>query len=211
MELHPRHISVAADWAISVAARVDLSAWDVAPVGQWSPRRTIDHLVDVMCLYSAYVARRADGRVSPPRNGDASAERPALLDALRSTAAVLVVALAAMGERDRAFHPSGVADRSGWIGMACTELLVHGGDIAGPAAAIAEAATDLDPLAHAVVDRVLPWTPREGSGWQRLMWATGRSSLGARPPADDQWWWHSAPLAEWDGTPHRRSTPPQWA
>jgi hypothetical protein len=106
------------------------------------------------------------------------------------------------------FHPSGFADRTGWIGMACTELLAHAYDIATEA----EIPIDRPPddLAGSIVERVLPWSPKEGTGWERLLWATGRAALGAQPPQDSDWWWQSAPLAEWDGKPRRRSTPPQW-
>ena len=27
---------------------------------------------------------------------------------------------------------------------------------------------------------------------------------------DADWWWQSAPLAEWDGAPRRRTSPPPW-
>ncbi len=92
--------------------------------------------------------------------------------------------------------------------MACTELLVHGYDIA--AVALPSCPPPGDRLAAAVVERVLPWTPREGSGWARLLWATGRAPLGGRPPQEADWWWQSAPLVEWDGQPRRRDAPPQW-
>ena len=29
-------------------------------------------------------------------------------------------------------------------------------------------------------------------------------------PSDPGWWWQSAPLAEWDGKPRRRTSPPRW-
>ena len=92
--------------------------------------------------------------------------------------------------------------------MACTEILVHTEDATG--AGVTSASTLPIALADAVVDRVLPWAPRDGTGWERLMWATGRASLGGRPPEPADWWWQSAPLAEWDGKPRRRTSPPQW-
>jgi hypothetical protein len=126
---------------------------------------------------------------------------------LASATAILVRLLDGMTDRDRAYHPSGLADQTGWIGMACTELLVHGHDLAiGAGVDISGPAV----LADAVVNRVLPWAPPEDDGWARLLWATGRRSLGQRPPAGDDWWWQSAPLIDWDGQPRRRDAPPQW-
>ena len=125
--------------------------------------------------------------------------------ALRAGTATLVAVLSAMTDEERAFHPSGNADRTGWIGMACTELLVHGADIATLAGLPINPPND---LADSVVDRVLPWTPREGTGWDRLLWATGRAALGARLLHGADWWWQSAPLEEWDGTPNLRTAPP---
>jgi len=207
MDLEPRHVTEAAAWTIDVVHRVDDARWDVVDDGAWSTRRTVDHLVDVLVLYSSYVARRATGRLEPPRDGQPSASRAHLTSALTSTAAVFEQVLASLAPKERAFHPSGSADRSGWIGMACTELLVHGADISR----LAEVAVQPpEALAAATVDRVLPWAPATGTGWQRLLWATGRSPLAAMPAAGPDWWWQSAPLAEWDGRPRRRDTPPQW-
>jgi hypothetical protein len=183
----------------------DLGGERSAAVG-WTPRRTVDHLIDTAFLYSAYVARRATARLPPPRNGDPSLVGSDLVDALVSGMAILVSTLDGMDDGERAFHPSGLADRSGWIGMACTEVLVHTAD-AVPGAAADPA---MDPLAGQVVDRVLPWAPGDYPGWDRLLWATGRADLGHRPPEPDDWWWQSAPLREWDGQPRRRTAPPQW-
>lgn len=184
------------------------SRWSEQPAGSsWTVRRTVDHLADAMWLYAACIGRRATSRVSPPRNGDAHAETRQLIDACVSGALVVMRLLAQVEDDERIFHPSGLADRSGWIGMACTELLVHTLDATGDQSPLPDRLVD---LANRVTDRVLPWTPAAGSGVARLMWATGRRPLDGLPPQPADWWWHSAPLTEWDGDAHRRSAPPQW-
>ncbi len=209
MELTPSHVEEAAAWSATQFSAVPADRWLASdPAHPWSPRRTLDHLVDTLFLYSAYVARRAEGRLGVPRDGDASATTEGLLDALASGAAVLTRLLQGLALHERAFHPSGSADRSGWVAMACTELLVHTDDACRPAGG--RPPTRLDDLADAVVDRAFPWAPRQGGGWDRLLWATGRAALGRHPAEGADWWWHPAPLGEWDGTPHRRSAPPQW-
>jgi hypothetical protein len=208
VELTPGDVSTAAQWVASTSFRVPEHRWNEAGLGTWSPRRTLDHLVDAMLLYSAYVATRARDRITPPRNGDPNATPGELVSALRSGASILESLLHAMPDEIQVFHPSGNADRTGWIGMACTELLVHGFDIATASGVPIDAPGEQ--LARAVVERVLPWSPPEGTGWTRLLWATGRAFLGTRPPQDADWWWQSAPLSEWDGQPRRRDAPPQW-
>jgi hypothetical protein len=202
--LTPDDLRAAAGWAGRRFAVLPDDAWD-QPAPDWTPRRTLDHLVDTMELYAAYVATRAAGRLAPPRDGDPGASRAELLAQLALSAEKLAALLDRMADGERAFHPSGLADRTGWVGMACTELLVHTRDAAGPDPD--DAAQDL--LAGRVVDRVLPWTP-PGDGWGRLLQATGRAALGDVPAAGADWWWQSAPLAEWDGRPRRRTSPPQW-
>ncbi|MGY1616348.1 DinB family protein [Geodermatophilus sp. SYSU D00691] len=202
--LTPDDLRTAAAWAgrrFALLPDADLAP----PAPGWTARRTLDHLVDTMELYAAHVGTRATGRLPPPRDGDPGAGRAELAAQLALPAEELARLLDGMGDDERAFHPSGRADRTGWVGMACTELLVHTRDACGPDPVDAA----LEPLAAAVVDRVLPWTP-PGAGWARLLQATGRAPLGDVPPADADWWWQSAPLAEWDGAPRRRTSPPQW-
>jgi hypothetical protein len=209
MELTPSRVREAGEWSAMQWSALPDQRWSsTGPNGSWSPRRTLDHLVDTLFLYSAYVARRAVGRLLVPRNGDPAATTDGLLDALASGTAVLTRLLEDLGDHERAFHPSGMADRAGWVAMACTELLVHTDDACRPPGG--RPPTQLDDLADDVVDRVFPWAPPEGNGWDRLLWSTGRAPLGGHEPPEADWWWQSAPLSEWDGTPHRRSTPPQW-
>jgi hypothetical protein len=200
--LEPDDVRTATVEAVRRFAALPAQAW-AQPAPDWTPRRTLDHLVDALALYAAYVGARANGRLVPPRDGDPAAPVDRLLVDLAAAGDRLAGLLAAMGDGERAFHPSGLADRTGWIGMACTELLVHTWDATGAAA------VELEPLAAAVVDRMLPWAP-PGDGWGRLLQATGRAALGSVPPARADWWWQSAPLAEWDGQARRRTAPPQW-
>lgn len=209
MELATNDLTQCAKWAAERWSALPGNRWDATDTRvEWTPRRTLDHLVDSMLLYSAYVAMRARSRVSPPRNGDPAAAPAALIDAFGSGIAILTRLLDGFSDDERAFHPSGLADRSGWIGMACTEILVHTEDAIGAV----DTPKEHFPLAlaDAVVDRVLPWVPRDGNGRERLLWPTGRAPLGGRPPEPADWWWQSAPLTEWDGEPRRRTSPPQW-
>ena len=209
MNLVPSDLTTASRWAAREFERLPPTRWDaISSDIEWTVRRTVDHLADTMLLYSAYVARRARDRVFPPRNGDASASNPELINAFESGAAVLERLLGDFGAHERAFHPSGLADLTGWIGLACTEIIVHTSDACGRnTGAIPH---EIDVIAGATVDRVLPWTPLDGSGVERLLWATGRAFLGELPPEPSDWWWHSAPLSEWARSPHRRSAPPEW-
>jgi hypothetical protein len=206
--LRPHDVRTAADWVGAVLQLVPDDRWTVSVANAWSPRRTLDHVVDVMVLYSGYIATSATARIAAPRNGDPAATPLELIAALHTTSSILTTVLDAMPDDARAFHPSGEADRTGWIAMACTELLVHGHDIA--IATRVEAPRPDDRLADAVVERSLPWTASGHPGWARLLWATGRAALGRQPPQGSDWWWHSAPLSEWDGQVCRRSAPPQW-
>jgi hypothetical protein len=204
--LEPAHLRGAAAWSAARFGRLpatDDTAWAVSsPV--WSRRRTLDHLVDTLELYAAAVRQRV--WPAPPRDGDPRATPAELLTELARAADRLGDLLEELPDGERAEHPSGRADRAGWVGMACTELLVHTWDALGPGVVDAGSRH----LAEAVVDRVLPWAPAHPDGWVRLLQVTGRAPAGDLGPAGSDWWWQSAPLAEWDGRPRVRTRPPQW-
>src|SRR5215208_2937045 len=56
---------------------------------EWDCRRTLDHIVDTLFLYAAYLASRGRECLSPPRNGDPSASPAQLLATVAVAAAVL--------------------------------------------------------------------------------------------------------------------------
>jgi hypothetical protein len=108
---------------------------------------------------------------------------------------------------NRAWHPSGLADTSGWAGMAVTELLVHGHDVAR---ALNVDLSLPEQVCRRTLARVFPWVSLNlGTPDALLLAVTGRATVQGIPN-DPDWWWQSAPLAEWDGKPRRRTAPPRW-
>jgi hypothetical protein len=184
----------------------DAPGWAaVAAPTSWTAARTVDHVVDTLLFYAGQVARRAVGRHPPVRDGG-DGPVSALLDRTTTAAHVLAGQLRDLGT-GRAWHPSGMADAAGWAGMAVTELLVHGHDAARAHGA------DLvlpDALCARTVARVFPWVDlRAGRPPTLLLAVTGRLRVEG-VAHDPDWWWQSAPLAEWDGRPRRRTVPPGW-
>ncbi len=171
----------------------------------WTAARTVSHIVDALLNYAEQVARRADHQLPVLRNGRA-APPSEQLDNSMTAAHVLAGLLRDLGP-GRAWHPSGLADASGWVGMAVTELLVHGHDVA--------CALEVDlslpgQVCERTLLRVFPWVPLDLGPPEILLFAaTGRATV-QDIPNDPDWWWQSAPLAEWDGKPRQRTAPPRW-
>ena len=174
---------------------------------EWDCRRTLDHIVDTLFLYTAYLDSRARERLDPPRNGDPTASPERLLTLVDTAAAMLAELASAAPEGTRAFHPAGMANVSGWIGMGCTEMLIHTDDIAQ---GLGLTFRPPDDLSARIVARLFPWAPADGDPWASLRWAAGRAALPDRERLGPDWYWHCAPLAEWDGTVKKRTAPPAW-
>ena len=174
----------------------------------WDCRRTLDHIVDTLVLYTAYLGSRATGRLDPPRNGDPAASPAQLIPLVDAAAAVLAELARAAPPGTRAFHPAGMADVTGWLGMACEEVLLHTDDIAQ---GLGLAFRPPDDLAARIRARIFPWAPADADPWAALRWAAGRAPLPGHARLGPDWWWHCAPLSEWDGTIKKRTTPPAWS
>src|SRR5215207_1036636 len=161
----------------TLATALDRDWSDPAGGLEWDCRRTLDPIVDTLFLYAAYLATRGTERLSPPRNGDPSASPAQLLATVGTAAAVLTELARAAPPGTRAFHPAGMADVSGWIGMSCEEILLHTDDIAR--------GLDLpyrppDDLSSRILASLFPWAPSDIDPWNGLRWATGRAALPDR-------------------------------
>ncbi|HYO35751.1 MAG TPA: maleylpyruvate isomerase N-terminal domain-containing protein [Geodermatophilus sp.] len=180
--------------------------WDTpAAPTTWTAARTLGHIADALVFYAGQVACRADRRLPALRDGRDAPPGEQLAD-VGTAAHVLAGQLRDLGD-GRAWHPSGLADATGWAGMAVTELLVHGHD----AARALHVPLSLPPdVCARTLARVFPWVGAEDAPPPaRLLAVTGRADLPG-VPHDPDWWWQSAPLAEWDGRPRRRTAPPAW-
>lgn len=211
LELTPEDLTRAAAISRAALAPAVERDWSVA-AGDLarSCRRTLDHIVDTLLLYTGLFATRATGRIPFVRDGDPNRTVPELLGTMGTAATILAEVCRAAPPDARGFHPAGMADASGFVGMACQEILDHTYDISlglglpfhpGDEALIAR-----------IVARIFPWAPADAAPWDALRWAAGRIALPSHPRLDANWWWHCAPLSEWDGTIKRRTaeTPPAW-
>jgi hypothetical protein len=206
--LRPDDLLTAAAACRAVLAPALDRDWEVpAREMEWSCRRTLDHIADALLLYAAHLATRATDRRTPPRNGDPAATPAHLLTAVESAAAILAAVVHAAPADARGFHPAGMADPSGFVAMGCEEILCHTWDIAE---GLGVPFAGPDALAGRIVTRMFPWAPTDVPSWDALRWAAGRLALPGRPRLGPDWFWHCAPLAEWDGTIRQRTAPPTW-
>ncbi len=198
----------AAAWARDTLAPAEASDWEArAGEPEWTCRRTLDHMANTSIFYATALANRATGPMPKVRNGDAGAPVRILLEIVPAAAGILAEVARAAPADARGWHPAGIADAEGFCAMGADEILVHTADIASGLG------VDFDPpveLCARVGARLFPWAPVGADPWASLWWANGRAPLDERPRLDPDWYWHCAPLSEWDGTVKRRSTPPGW-
>jgi hypothetical protein len=200
-------VVVAAEALLPLGERADKNpVWQlVAAPTSWTVAHTVEHVADALVFYAGQVARRADRRLPVLRDGRV-APPSEQLDNVLTAAHLLTGQLRDLGGA-RAWHPSGQADAAGWVGMAVTELLVHGTDAARATHVELELPGE---VCVRTVARVFPWIdPSLASPAELLLAVTGRLAVPG-VPSDPDWWWQSAPLQEWDGTPRRRDSPPGW-
>jgi hypothetical protein len=175
------------------------SDWSMTAAGdlEWDVRTTIAHVCDAVGWYAAHLAAESRRRLRFDFAVHRDASNIELLDVLGAAAATLALVATAAGPNARGFHNAGMADTSGFIAMACDEILVHcwdsaygfGSDFAPPVK-----------LAEHTLRRLFPWAPTSGQPWATLLWANGRIGLPERPRLSGDWVWHCPPLDEWDGT-----------
>jgi hypothetical protein len=174
---------------------------------EWDCRRTLDHVGDALAFYAAHLATRTTERLSSVRDGDQTVSVAQLLRSVESLAAVLARVAEASPPGTRAYHPAGMADAEGFLAMGCDEILVHTQDIALGLGVAWEPPAD---LCARVLARLFPWAPRDVEPWPALLWANGRAALPGLDRLGTDWYWHCAPLDEWDGTVKKREAPRAW-
>jgi hypothetical protein len=207
--MRPEDLELAAAFVHATLMPAVDADWSV-PAGdlRWSCRRTLDHIVDCHFFYAQHLASRSIERLSSIRDGDASVGIEGALTSVRGGAAILAAVATAAPPDARAYHPAGLADPEGFLGMGADETLIHAWDIAQGLGIAFEPPRE---LAAPVLDRLFPWAPADADPWEALLWSNGRIALGDRPRQDEHWYWHCAPLDEWTGEVARRVEPPGWA
>jgi Mycothiol maleylpyruvate isomerase N-terminal domain len=202
-ELAPDDLRQLADLCAQTLASLPEDGWESPVPGlEWSAYETLFHLMRVPLNYASHLATRA---VSPipfrigslvERSDGSPAGALTTIAAMRTFCFVLADVVEAAPPGTRAFHQAGRADRSGFIAMACDELLIHTDDILRSTESYFQPPED--PVAR-VLARLFPWAPTDVDPWKALRWANGREEL--RPPhgrLGPDWTWHCAPLEEWD-------------
>ena len=164
-----------ADWDVE-AGSLEWSCWEVAA-----------HVAHDLMTYAAQLMARRTSRYLPMRLVVTPGTSPdAVMEVVRASGRLLSSAVSAAGADARAWH-WGMSDASGFAAMGIGEVLVHTFDIA---VGLGVGWRPPDDLAGLVVARLLPDAP-SGAGGDVLLWATGRSPLGAQPPATS-WKWKAA-------------------
>jgi Mycothiol maleylpyruvate isomerase N-terminal domain len=208
--LHPDDLRNTADLCAETLSAVAGGDWDVPVPGlEWSAGETLFHMARVPLNYAAHLATRAGSPTSfrigslIERSDNSPAGPSTVIAAMRAFSWILADVATAAPPQTRAFHQAGMADRSGFLAMACDELIVHTDDIARSFGLSFD--PPREPVARAVA-RLFPWAPADVEPWVALRWANGREGLPPpRGRLGPDWIWHCAPLEEWDGTIPRMS------
>ena len=197
----PDDLRKAAAIAREALSQVADDAWDVMPPRMtWTRKATIIHTIGAMHFYSTGLAsgsREPPATFRPDPARIDTADLPALVT---SGAAILARVAEASPHGTRGFHPAGSPDPEGYLAMGCVEILMHAWDTVNGTPGSIEAADD---MSERIVRRLFPWSATGASGWQALLFETGRGELEGRESPGDMWMWHNAPLDEWDGKVRR--------
>ena len=172
--------------------------WSV-PAGrlEWDCDFTITHMAAACTKYTVYLASRSTRFIAVRVDRWPNATQTERLDAIVGVAHALANVAAATPPDSRAYHATGMFDADGYVAMACSEVLVHGHDIA---TGLGLPIDPPDDLCGAMVGRLAPWLAGGESAWPAFLWHAGRIDLPGRESHDDDTWTLlRGPLSEWDG------------
>lgn len=169
--------------------------WGVPVPGlDWTARTTAEHLVDVLGFYTLHLASGTARRLRIDVRCHEGCPNTEVVETLDELSRGLAAVAAVTAPEVRAFHVHGPADVSGFLALACAELLVHTHDILrGLDATLPPEPT----IAGRLRERLLPHAPDETPPWPTLLWATGRGSLPGYPDVGDDWVYHATPPEDW--------------
>ena len=163
----------------------------------WDVRTTLAHVSDALGWYTAHLAVNGPARLRVDFRVHDDATNAEVLEVLVAAAAMLAQVAMTAPPDARAYHSAGMADVTGFLGMGCDEVLVHGWDACR---GLGSQFVVPPGLADRVLRRLFPWAPTGVAPWPALLWANGRIDLpGRRSRLGPEWRWHCAPLDEWDG------------
>lgn len=168
--------------------------WSVPVPGlDWTVRATAEHVVDALGFFTLHLASSTARRLRIDVRCHEGCSNIEVVEALVELSHGLAAIAAVTAPDVRAFHFHGPADASGFLALACAELLVHTHDILrGLDATLPPEPT----IAGRVRERLLPHAPDETPPWETLLWATGRGSLTGHPDVGDDWVFHPTPSEE---------------
>lgn len=174
----------AADLALAVEAMITVLVpaqdldWQVAAGDlEWSCWVTAAHIAHDLLAYASQLSARPKHAYLPlDLVVRAGAPVPAVLEAVRSCAGLLAMALRAAGPDARAWH-WGLTDRTGFAALGLTGVLVHTWDITR---GLGVPWDPPRPLAALVLRRLFCQAPA-GDPSEVLLWSTGRLALPDRP------------------------------
>ncbi len=107
-----------------------------------------------------------------------------LLRLVEAAGATCATVLDATPADARAFHHSGIWDTSGFVAMACLEVIVHTGDVTIGLDIPFDPPRD---VCRRTLDRLCPSAPRDEDPWTVLWWATGRGELAGHHRLGSDW------------------------
>ncbi len=152
----------------------------------WTCRETAAHVADTFFAVAAQlVAQPEQDWVPAEVRTDPAATPDLLLRAIDACARLLRSAVTTAEPGLRAWHPTGVADLSGWVAMATVDGLVHTWDLT---AALGRPWLPSAELAGFAVERLFPERPDHDDPGTLLLWCTGRIALPDHPRRSE-WKW----------------------
>ena len=151
---------------------------------EWSCRDTAAHIADALGFYAAHLASMATEWLKFDVVPHADATNLHVLRLIEAMGAAFAHVLEATPGDARAFHHSGMWDRSGFAAMGCLEVLVHAGDVSEGLGIPFDPPRD---ICRRVVDRLFVGPPPDGDPWRVMWWGTGRGDLPGRDRLGPDW------------------------
>lgn len=162
--------------------------WEVqAGSLDWDCRTTAGHIADALAFYAGHLAVHATEwlKFDVVPHPDASNRHLARL--VEAMAELLAHVIEVTPEDARAFHHSGMWDKSRFAAMGCLETLVHTGDITVGLEIAFDPPRD---VCQRIIDRLFGGESGDEDPWQLLWWGTGRGDLPGRERLGPGWETH---------------------